>query len=240
MLTSCYRLDIGIFMRRLTLVLADDDPDFLEELQDALVWLALPGFSFTQVAVVHTGADALEAIFSHQPDLAFLDFDMPEMTGLEVAGVLAPWGFKTRMVLCSGYEDRTTLPELLDARVRGYLLKSQMDNLETALRTILLEDGVYFDPRVFHKSYQRSLPTTTPVDTWPELTPFQLRLLKLLAEGHTQQHIAMALNGNINTIKTQINRLRKALHCKDIHALRFMAHRLYAYRHPLGDRQNRG
>lgn len=222
----------------LTLVLADDDLHFLEELQDVLVWLVLPGFSFRVLAVAHTGPDALDAVFSHQPDLAFLDFDMPDMTGLEVAGVLSPLGLKTRMVLCSGYDDRTTLPELLDARVQGYLLKSHMSNLEEALQTILLEDGVYFDPRVFHKSYQRSLPVVTPAEQWPELTPFQLRLLKLLAEGHTQQHIATTLNGNINTIKTQINRLRISLDCKDIHALRFLAHKLYRQMHPLGDRQD--
>ena len=62
-----------------TVVIADDDADIRE-----LVTIAAKKSGLEVVATVGDGAAALDAIRTHQPDLAILDISMPEMTGIEV------------------------------------------------------------------------------------------------------------------------------------------------------------
>ena len=58
------------------------------------------------------------------------------------------------------------------------------------------------------------------------LSPFELRLLHLVEEGHDQSSISEILNMNKNTIKTHLTKLRKASKCKDLKELRLIAHTL--------------
>jgi len=70
----------------LTAIIAEDEPILRAQLKTKLakLWPDL-----TIVADVGDGEAALEAIAEHQPQLAFLDIQMPEMTGIEVARSLA-------------------------------------------------------------------------------------------------------------------------------------------------------
>ena len=62
-----------------TVIVADDDQDIR-----SLVSIAVSKAGLELLASVGDGALALDAIRTHQPDLAILDVSMPEMTGLEV------------------------------------------------------------------------------------------------------------------------------------------------------------
>lgn len=62
-----------------TVVIADDDNDIRD-----LVSISVRRAGLRVVAAVTNGADALEAIRTHDPDLAILDISMPEMNGMDV------------------------------------------------------------------------------------------------------------------------------------------------------------
>ena len=62
-----------------TVVIADDDADIRQ-----LVTIAVKKAGLTVAAVAADGAEALEAIRTHHPDLAILDIAMPEMSGVDV------------------------------------------------------------------------------------------------------------------------------------------------------------
>ena len=62
-----------------TVVIAEDDPDIR-----GLVSIAATKAGLKVLEVVSDGRAALNAIATHQPDLAILDISMPEMTGIEV------------------------------------------------------------------------------------------------------------------------------------------------------------
>lgn len=66
-----------------TVVIADDDSDIRE-----LVTIAAAKSGLTVVASVSNGAEALDAIRAHHPDLAILDISMPELSGVEVCRAL--------------------------------------------------------------------------------------------------------------------------------------------------------
>lgn len=109
-----------------TVVLAEDEPILLAQLKAKLArqWPDL-----NVVAAVGDGETALEAITEHQPDLAFLDIQMPEMTGIEVARHLAQHSrrspLRTHIVFVTAYDQYAV--EAFEAGAIDYVLKPYSD-----------------------------------------------------------------------------------------------------------------
>jgi DNA-binding LytR/AlgR family response regulator len=97
-----------------TVYIVDDEPHALELLAGYV--RRTPGLELTGCAT--NPADALDAIRSDPPDLAFLDIDLPGITGLELAALLPA---QTRAVISTSY--RQFGPEAFDQEVLDYLLK---------------------------------------------------------------------------------------------------------------------
>ena len=87
------------------------------------------------VAVCSDGAEALEAIGTHRPQVAFLDIRMPGLTGLEVAGAAAEASPSTQVVFVTAYNQYAI--EAFDRGAVDYLLKPlQRDRLEATVRRV--------------------------------------------------------------------------------------------------------
>ena len=85
-----------------TAVLADDEELILKRLENAVDW---PQLNIRLVALAQNGKDALDAVLSHQPDLAVIDVRMPELSGLEVIRRTRKAGIQTDFIILSGYDD---------------------------------------------------------------------------------------------------------------------------------------
>src|SRR6478672_11215337 len=99
-------------------LIAEDEKLLRDELV-ALVREAWPALDI--VAICEDGAEALEALEAHRPDVAFLDIRMPGLTGLDVAAAAADTSPHTQIVFVTAYNQYA-----LDAFDRGavdYLLK---------------------------------------------------------------------------------------------------------------------
>lgn len=109
-----------------TAVIAEDEPILLAQLKAKLArqWPDL-----NVVAAVGDGEAALEAITEQQPDLAFLDIQMPEMTGIEVARHLAQHSrrspLRTHIVFVTAYDKYAV--EAFEAGAIDYVLKPYSD-----------------------------------------------------------------------------------------------------------------
>jgi DNA-binding LytR/AlgR family response regulator len=107
-----------------TAVIAEDEPILLAQLKAKLSrqWPDL-----NVIAAVGDGEAALEAINEHQPDLAFLDIQMPEMTGIEVARHLVQHGrgSRTHIVFVTAYDQYAV--EAFEAGAIDYVLKPYSD-----------------------------------------------------------------------------------------------------------------
>jgi DNA-binding LytR/AlgR family response regulator len=106
-----------------TAVIAEDEPILRDQLKAKLtkMW---PELSI--VADVGDGEAALETIEAHQPHLAFLDIQMPEMTGIEVARSLtANKGLRTHIVFVTAFDQYAV--EAFEANAVDYLLKPYSD-----------------------------------------------------------------------------------------------------------------
>ncbi len=83
------------------------------------------------------GREAHRLVGSLHPDILVTDIEMPEMTGLELAGALKQTESKTRVVILTTFARSGYLRRALDAGARGYLLKDRpASELAEAVRRV--------------------------------------------------------------------------------------------------------
>jgi DNA-binding LytR/AlgR family response regulator len=104
-------------MKTITAILADDEQNLTDYLKQRLatLWPELD-----VVATAANGAEALQQIDDHAPDVVFLDIRMPGLTGLEVAGRIDP---KTHVVFVTAYDQYAV--DAFDKQAVDYLTKKK-------------------------------------------------------------------------------------------------------------------
>jgi len=150
----------------------------------------------TVVAEAGDGSEAL-GLVSHQPvDLAVLDVAMPRMTGLQAAAELSRRRPELRLLMISMYDNEQYLYEALKAGASGYVLKSAADrDLVEACRATMRGEPFLYPAAVTtlvrdYLSNARAGAGDVPRNP---LTPRELEVLKLIAEAHTSDQIALEL-----------------------------------------------
>jgi DNA-binding NarL/FixJ family response regulator len=181
-----------------TCVVADDHPAVLEAVSEFL----------TQggIRVLGRGADgeeALRLITERLPDVALVDVRMPGLGGIEVARRARRAAPATGVVLYTGYGDRALLTEALDAGVLGFVLKeAPLDDVLRALRSVAA-GTIYVDPVL-----AGTLAAVSVGSALPPLTQRERDVLRLLADGLSNEEIGKRLFISAETVRTHI---RKAM-----------------------------
>lgn len=135
---------------------------------------------------------------SQRPALALLDQRMPGLPGAAVIRRVARTTPQTSCVVYSGFGDSALLDEALDAGARGYVLKdAPLDTLVRALGTVS-GGRMYIDPGLAD-----SLIRATPAHDLG-LTPRERDVLRLLADGHSNESIGRELFISPDTARTQL------------------------------------
>ena len=178
---------------RPTCVVADDHPPVLESVSR---FLELQGFRV--VGRAGDGDEALALVESQRPALAVLDLRMPGLPGAAVVRRVARTTPQTACVVYSGFGDGATLNEVLDAGARGYVLKeAPLDTLARALGTVA-GGRMYIDPGIAEVLIR----ATPALDVG--LTPRERDVLRLLADGHSNESIGRELFISPDTARTQL------------------------------------
>jgi DNA-binding NarL/FixJ family response regulator len=170
-------------------LLADDHPIVRHGLRDLLNAEA----DFEVVAEVGDGAAAVRRCVEGGVDLAVLDVTMPRMTGLQAAAELSKRVPDLRILMLSMHENEQFLFEALRAGASGYVLKTAADrDLVQACRATMRGETFLYAGAITalvrdHLERARSGEAVDP------LTPRELEVLKLVAEGHTSDEIAELL-----------------------------------------------
>lgn len=155
------------------------------------------------IAEAADGEEALAKIEQRKPDVALVDIRMPRLSGVEVARRVARSTPETAVILYSGYGDKALLLEALDAGVRGFVLKeAPLVDLHRALE-IVVGGGTYVDPVL-----AGALATSEVAEKLPALTQRERDVLRLLANGQSNEEIGKALFISPETVRTHV---RKAM-----------------------------
>lgn len=183
-------------MAKPRILLADDHAIVVEGLQRLLA------ADFDLVGVARNGVEMVDACVALQPDLIVADLSMPLMNGLEALRKLRRQGNQTTVVFLSMHPDVTSATRALEAGASGYVLKhAASDELVAAIRDALA-GKTFVSPALRTPALEERLLAGPGQTRVLELTPRQMEVLQLLAEGKSAKEIGAILSISPRTAET--------------------------------------
>lgn len=164
------------------------------------------------IAEANDGKTAVEKALSLKPDIILMDLVMDEMDGIEATErIISKWPEAKIIVVTSFIDDEKVYPAL-EAGAMSYLLKtSKASEIAAAIRATFNGESI-LEPEVtgkmMHKLRQKRLPHE-------ELTPRELEILLLIAEGKSNQDIADELYIAVKTVKVHVSNILSKLEVQD-------------------------
>jgi DNA-binding NarL/FixJ family response regulator len=206
----------------LTIVLADDQD--LVRAGFRVILESEPGFRVVGEAA--DGAEAVEAVRRHRPDVVCLDVQMPNVDGLEAARRIASLPDPPAVLVLTTFDHDDALFQALEAGASGFLLKNASpERLIDAVRTVAAGDAL-LAPDVTRRVISRATATAPPTsaDAVPTadaalasagLTERETEVLRLLARGLSNAEIAAELFVGDATVKTHVSNVLQKLGLRD-------------------------
>jgi DNA-binding NarL/FixJ family response regulator len=195
------------------ILLADDHPMVRRGLR--LVLDSEPDLEV--VAEAGDGAEAVEVALAEDVDLAVLDVAMPRMTGLQAAAELHRRRPELRTLMLSMYDSEQYFFEALKAGACGYVLKSAADrDLVEACRAAMRGESFLY-PAAVTALIRDYLDRASGEDalSGDPLTPRELEIVKLVAEGYTTDEIAETLVISKKTVEHHRSHVLEKLGMRD-------------------------
>jgi len=169
------------------------------------------------VAEASDGHEAVELALSEEVDLAVLDVAMPRLTGLQAAAELKRRRHEVRTLMLSMYDSEQYFFEALKAGASGYVLKSAADHdLVEACRAAMRGEPFLYPAAVtaLIRDYLDRAGRGEAVAADP-LTPRELEIVKLVAEGYSSDEIAEALVISKKTVEHHRSHVLEKLGMRD-------------------------
>ena len=180
--------------------------------------------NITVCGLADTGAEAIRQVDSAKPDVILMDLKMPTMNGIEATRALSKSHPQIKIIVLTTYDGDDWVFNAVRAGASGYLLKdTDSDEIITAIYDVM--DGkVRLDPQIAGKiltefnridAGKSPTPKTTPVGNYEHLTARELSILRLMAQGMTNQQIADSLYLAEGTVKNNVSNIMGKLHAND-------------------------
>lgn len=180
---------------------------FLEQEEDVAV-----------IGETSDGQETLELTERLNPDILLLDIGMPKLNGIQILRQLSELKLATRVIILTMYSDTSFIKRSFQYGSKGYLLKNSVSEelilavravfrgevfLSTAISRFILDDFL---------NYQEKAETLDAFDT---LSPREVQVLQLIAEGHSNSSIAQMLFISPKTVDKHRANLLIKLSVKD-------------------------
>jgi DNA-binding NarL/FixJ family response regulator len=181
---------------------------------------------FCVVGEAENGAQALQFVKAHKPALVLMDIGLPGLNGVETTAEILRHHPECKVVVLSMYEDEKTVVSAVRSGARGFILKKVSDNdLLEALRMVA-QGGAYLSPQVSDRLLSRI--KNGDLDSKPSsalgvLSPREVQVLRLVAEGKTSKEIATALDLREQTIRSYRKTMMKKLGVNNVAGLTQLA-----------------
>ncbi len=169
-----------------------------------------PGFRC--VGTFGSVEEALQLLDREVPDVLLLDINLPGMSGSEGVRRLLEQFPSMQILMLTVYDEEEHIFESICNGACGYLLKrTPPADLLQAIREVH-QGGAPMSPQVARKVVRLFQKTGPPEKLDQQLTPHQVRLLGLLADGYSYQGVANRLGVSINAIRDHIKNIYDKLH----------------------------
>ena len=205
-----------------TVVIVDDH----KILRDGLKAILRFGDEFEVVGESDSGSEAILLVRKLKPDIVIMDVFINGLNGIEATVDILRTAPSTRIVILSMYDDENTVISAVRSGARAFVLKKASDNdLLVALRTVA-SGGFYLSPQVSDRlvtRIQRGDLEIRPGTQLSQLSPRELQVLRLVAEGKTSKEIATMLDIGLQTVRSYRKTMMKKLSVNNVAGLTQLA-----------------
>ena len=196
-------------------------------MRDGIKAILKPALDLDVVGETDSGVDAVQLVRKLRPDVVMMDIDLQGMSGIEATVEMMRHNPDTRIMMLSMYDDEHSVISAVKAGARGFVLKRASDgDLLQALRTVA-QGGSYLSPRVSDRLLDRIQKGTVDESTQSvplaSLSPREIQVLRLVAEGKTSKEIAVMLDLSVQTIRSYRKAMMKKLNVNNIAGLTQLA-----------------
>lgn len=185
----------------------------LEDFADSRAWLCdliREAFGEVEIKEAATVAQARHLLEENAFDLALIDLNLPDGSGLEVINAIRRQTPATYCVVATIFDDDQHLLQALQAGAHGYLLKEQpKEQLLTNLQGILNGEPP-LSPQVARRII-RYFHTPAEEQHFNELSKREVEILTLVAKGYNRNEIAEALSISAYTVASHVRSIYKKL-----------------------------
>ena len=191
-----------------TVILADDHPVFRDGLKSLL-----EGAGIVVLADVEDGRAALGAIREHRPQVAVIDLQLPDIDGATVIDFVRRERLPTRLLVLSARTDSAVVYRCIELGAAGYLPKlTAGDEICSAIRALARGESVV--PAELQAGLASEI-RLRRTDDRPVLTPRELDIIRLAADGHSNAEIGLRLHVSTATVKTHLQHVFEKLEVSD-------------------------
>jgi DNA-binding NarL/FixJ family response regulator len=169
------------------------------------------------VAEASNGRDAVGQAARFRPDVILMDIRMPEMDGLEATRRILASDAEARVLVLTTFDLDDYVFEALRAGASGFVLKDEPpEQLIGAVRTVAAGEAL-LSPTVTRRVIKRfaTVRRQVPPPAVAELTPRELEVFRLIAQGLSNAEIGEELFISDTTVKTHVTRLFQKLDLRD-------------------------
>ncbi|WP_420124693.1 response regulator [Nakamurella sp.] len=195
--------------RRIEVVVIDDHPFFRDGVSRGLTNSGL----ITVVAEAENGRDGLAAIAEHRPQVAVVDYQMPDLDGIAVTQAVVRDGLPTRVLLLSAITDSPVVFRALEVGASGYLSKdARRAEIVDAVLSVA-QGRTVVPPELAGSLAQEIRQRAQPAG--PVLSEREMQVLKGFARGLSIPQLSKELYIGASTVKTHTQRLYEKLGVSD-------------------------
>ncbi len=188
--------------------IVDDHPMVIEGISSMLV--QLPDIEVAGHAM--SGASCLGYFVNNSADVVLLDINLPDQSGIEVCKALLQQKSSLKIIALTNFDQLTYLQNMKDAGAKGYLLKnSSSSEIEKAIHAVMAGNEFWLGRDTIRESMEGHNQLL--------LTRREIEVLKLIAEGLTNNEIADKLFVSTTTVDSHRKSLMSKLQAKNTAAL---------------------
>lgn len=189
--------------KRIRILAVDDHPI----LRQGIAGLIADESDMNLVAEAANGREAIQQFRAHHPDVTLMDLQMPEMNGLDAMIAIRGEFPDARIIVLTTYTGDVQAMRALQAGARAYLLKNSLH--KELLDTIR---AVHAGRKTISPEVSFQLAEHVAEEA---LSPAEVRVLSLIAEGNTNKEIAASLSVTEDAVKGQVRNILAKLGAND-------------------------
>ncbi|HTL81244.1 MAG TPA: response regulator transcription factor [Bacteroidia bacterium] len=164
------------------------------------------------------GKEFLDKLKCKDPDVVFLDLEMPVMSGIETTEVLKSKFPELKIIILTMHNDEEIILHLIEKGAHGFLLKDEpIENLVDAVYSVM-ETGYSFNDRVSNAMIRSLVKSKkiTPKFSDGKLSDREIEIVKLICKEYSNREIAEKLSLSVRTVDGHRDNIMSKIKAKNV------------------------